>query len=84
MKDRVALKLLDELGKPRVNLGMTTDGPALLLTDEVGEIRVDLSTASKGPALLLMDEAGEMRAGIGQTDLVMFDIKGEAIWNSPR
>lgn len=59
--------LLDDVGRVRGVLGVTSGGPTLEFFDERGVSRAKLLVDANGPGLTLADEQGHTRAWLGFT-----------------
>ena len=79
--------VVDEKGKSRGGLGVSSDGPGLFLHDENGRIRAGLSASSAGPGLGLHDENEKLRALLSVTSEVtglgLYDKNGKELFRDP-
>lgn len=85
----IALRFRDEVGAPRLALGIENDSSLLVLSDRTGRPRVGVVTLGDGaPGLTFYDATGRARAEVGlaregEPSVSLLDARGGPVWKSP-
>lgn len=85
----ITLRFRDEIGTPRLTLGVENDSALLVLGDKTGRPRVGAVTLADGvPGLTFYDATGRSRAELGlardgDPSVSLLDGRGAPVWKAP-
>ncbi len=85
----IALRFKDEIGSPRLILGVENESSLLALSDRTGRPRVGVVTLADGaPGLTFYDATGRARAELGlgregDPSAALLDARGGPVWKAP-
>ncbi|HEV8587203.1 MAG TPA: hypothetical protein VGT02_19750 [Methylomirabilota bacterium] len=86
---QIALRFKDEIGSPRLTLGVEGESSLLVLSDKSGRPRIGMVTLAEGvPGLTFYDTTGRARAEVGlaregEASVTLLDARGGPVWKSP-